>query len=231
MQSGVKNVKAFAESSGEDKLEKLSNAWANIKESTKEFTLNAITSGKSALDDLKDAWDDLKNNVVIRLKAEFEDGLTSKLKSTWNTMAKAINSAIDKINGWAGTKIGKLSLLADGGVYANGKWKPIQQYAGGGLPNMGQLFVAREAGPELVGTMGGRTAVMNNDQIVSSVSDGVYRAMQGANAQPNEILARQNKLLQAILEKETGINYKDVFKAAQKGASDYSSRTGRPAFA
>ena len=35
----------------------------------------------------------------------------------------------------------------------------------------------------------------------------------------------------AAFEKETGINYKDVFKAAQKGASDYSSRTGRPAFA
>ena len=42
---------------------------------------------------------------------------------------------------------------------------------------MGQLFVAREAGPELVGTLGGHTAVMNNDQIVSSVSAGVARAI------------------------------------------------------
>ena len=43
--------------------------------------------------------------------------------------------------------------------------------------NTGQMFIAREAGPELVGTIGGSTAVMNNDQIVSSVSDGVARAV------------------------------------------------------
>lgn len=48
---------------------------------------------------------------------------------------------------------------------------------------MGQMFIAREAGPELVGTIGGHTAVMNNDQIVSSVSDGVYRAVSAAMAQ------------------------------------------------
>ena len=59
---------------------------------------------------------------------------------------------------------------ADGGVFFGGSWKPIKKYAVGGLPNMGQMFVAREAGPELVGTLGGHTAVMNNDQIVSSVS-------------------------------------------------------------
>ena len=68
---------------------------------------------------------------------------------------------------------------AGGGVYAGGAWRPIQQYASGGAPGGGQLFVAREAGPELVGTLGGHTAVMNNDQIVASVSAGVARAISG----------------------------------------------------
>lgn len=45
---------------------------------------------------------------------------------------------------------------------------------------MGQMFIAREAGPELVGTIGGRNAVMNNNQIVESVSSGVYRAVKSA---------------------------------------------------
>lgn len=45
---------------------------------------------------------------------------------------------------------------------------------------MGQLFIAREAGAELVGNIGGRTAVMNNDQIVESVSTGVYQAVVAA---------------------------------------------------
>lgn len=70
---------------------------------------------------------------------------------------------------------------ADGGIFANGQWHDITAYAGGGLPPIGQMFVARENGPELVGKIGSHTAVMNNDQIVGSVSDGVYRAMMSAN--------------------------------------------------
>ena len=42
------------------------------------------------------------------------------------------------------------------------------------------MFIAREAGPELVGTIGGSTAVVNNDQIVESVSAGVYSAVSSA---------------------------------------------------
>ena len=70
---------------------------------------------------------------------------------------------------------------ATGGIFAGGKWLPITAYANGGGPNAGELFMAREAGPEMVGTIGGHTAVMNNDQIVASVSDGVYRAVRMAS--------------------------------------------------
>ena len=52
----------------------------------------------------------------------------------------------------------------------------ITLWAGGGFPDMGQLFIAREAGPELVGTIRNRTAVANNDQIVQGISDGVQDA-------------------------------------------------------
>ena len=71
-------------------------------------------------------------------------------------------------------------------------------YATGGYPEMGQLFLAREAGPELVGTIGRQTAVANNEQIVRGIASGVA----DANAQQNELLREQNELLRAILEKE-----------------------------
>ena len=222
-ESGKKTVKAFAQSSGEDKLKTLSDAWSNIKESTKKLTLNAITSGKDALDDVKKKWDDFKANARLSIEAKFDDLFTKPFKEAWNVLARNINSAIAKINKWAGTSIGTLPLLANGGIYKNGKWQPIQQYAGGGLPNMGQLFVAREAGPELVGTMGGHTAVMNNDQIVSSVSDGVYRAVMAAMSQNG------GSNVNVTFEVQGDPN--GIFKVVQKGASDYSSRTGRPAFA
>lgn len=57
-------------------------------------------------------------------------------------------------------------------------------YATGGFPDTGQMFIAREAGPELVGRIGRRTAVANNDQIVQGIASAVRSAMVGANS-PN----------------------------------------------
>jgi len=85
---------------------------------------------------------------------------------------------------------GSMGGRAKGGIFANNKWHDIKMYSDGlnaGLPPVGQMFVAREKGPELVGTLGGHTAVMNNNQIVGSVSDGVARAVRsvlGTSQQP-----------------------------------------------
>jgi hypothetical protein len=72
---------------------------------------------------------------------------------------------------------------ANGGVYSGGRWQKVQNFAGGGYPRGSQLFWARESGPELVGTLGGHTAVMNNDQIVASFSSGVAKAIAGIHFQ------------------------------------------------
>ena len=72
--------------------------------------------------------------------------------------------------------------------------------ANGGLVNEGQMFIAREAGPELVGTIGNRTAVMNNDQIVESVAMGVA----DANAEQNALLREEISILRKILAKDYG---------------------------
>ena len=73
---------------------------------------------------------------------------------------------------------GKSGKFASGGIFAGGQWSPVEQFAPGGFPSA-QLFIAREAGPELVGTIGSHTAVVNNDQIVASVAYGVQRAIAG----------------------------------------------------
>lgn len=58
----------------------------------------------------------------------------------------------------------------------------IGSYAEGGFPETGQLFIAREAGAEMVGSIGGHTAVANNDQIVEAIKQGVYEAMQSSES-------------------------------------------------
>lgn len=114
----------------------------------------------------------------------------SNVKSWWNsyTRGKSLNvnstittTHVNKYKTVYGGGTGR--HFADGGIYKNGKWSPITMAASGGLFNEGQMFIAREAGPELVGTIGGHTAVMNNNQIVGSVSDGVYRATVAAISQ------------------------------------------------
>ena len=92
---------------------------------------------------------------------------------------QSVNSLLSGTSGTMELKVGP-RRKADGGVYANGRWQNIQAYANGGIPAGGQLFMAREAGPELVGKIGKHTAVMNNNQIVDSVKAGVYEAVSAA---------------------------------------------------
>jgi hypothetical protein len=56
----------------------------------------------------------------------------------------------------------------------------FETYAKGGFPDFGELFVAREAGPEMVGRIGNKTTVANNEQIVEGISEGVYAAVLAA---------------------------------------------------
>ena len=114
------------------------------------------------------------------------DGISNYWHNLWG-----FNAIVDSISYGANVvkQIARVSLEAYrnamGGLYKNGRWSPIQRYASGGLPRGSQLFWARENGAELVGTIGGHTAVMNNDQIVASVSDGVARAIAGIRFKVN----------------------------------------------
>ena len=74
---------------------------------------------------------------------------------------------------WKNITVRADQAQADGSIYLEG-------FASGGFPSEGQLFMANEAGPELVGTMGGRTAVANSDQIVEGIKAGVFEAVSSA---------------------------------------------------
>ena len=99
------------------------------------------------------------------------NGVLSTIESNINKFIKLLNGAISLINEIPGVNITKVTELK------------IPRLASGGMVNDGQMFIAREAGPEMVGTIGNRTAVANNDQIVESVSRGVYQAVVSAMGQ------------------------------------------------
>ena len=149
--------------------------------------------------------------------------LQAKIKIDEVTVAQGVH-----IKGYAGRLYPNLFT---GGIKVGDRWKPIPQYASGTLSAaQGELFVAREAGPELVGSIGGHAAVMNNNQIVSSVAYGVRSAVSDAMQEQNAILRSQNSILTQILAKEYGITQNDVFNAVRSENAKYVQRTGRSAF-
>ena len=96
----------------------------------------------------------------------------------------------------------------------------VEAHANGGYVTEGQMFVAREAGPELVGTIGNSTAVVNNGQIVASVARGVATA----NAEEVVLLKEQNRLLRALLAKDSTVTIST--SQIVNGLNRASRRTG-----
>lgn len=70
---------------------------------------------------------------------------------------------------------------ASGGAFSSGAWSNIPQYAGGTSSAHGSLFLAGEAGPEIVGHVGGRTEVLNKSQLASAMYSAVRSAMSGVS--------------------------------------------------
>lgn len=112
------------------------------------------------------------------------NGVLTLIENNINRFIRMLNGAIGIINQIPGVNIGFVAELE------------IPKLASGGMVSTGQMFIAREAGPELVGTIGNRTAVANNNQIVAGIASGVT----AANARQNDLLREQNSLLTAILE-------------------------------
>ena len=90
---------------------------------------------------------------------------------------------------------------AEGGAFYGGSWHDIPQFRNGGIikPNMmmnfnmipryaggtldgGSMFIAGEAGPELVGHVGGRTEVLNQSQLASVMQSAVASGMEAVMA-------------------------------------------------
>jgi len=147
-------------------------AWTNIK--------NVFSNWASFFSGL---WTKIKNtfsglgtslgNAIGGSVKTAINGVLATIESTVNKAVGLINGAIGAINKLPGVSVKKLSTVK------------IPRLATGGFVDEGQLFIAREAGAEMVGSMNNRTTVANNDQIVEGISAGVYSAVLAAMSQTN----------------------------------------------
>ena len=148
----------------------------------------------------KTSTESIKTDVLVSIET-VDTALKTFITQTTNnfrTMAKQSNAQIQSIISALNAiprNITTVHTIVTRSV--SGGSGSTKGYASGGFPDTGELFLAREAGPELVGQIGKRTAVANNAQIVEGIRYGVA----DANAEQNALLQEQNELLRAILNK------------------------------
>jgi phage-related protein len=183
-------IKGFVTDSWENIKKTSGETWEGVKSTVKgvwdEMTNNSDTIFSGLKTTICDAWSGIHDHisgVVNGIGGFFSDlvgNITSGVKDISrgfddmsrdaDRAAKNVNSAFNKVN-------------TGGRGRSNGirGWNAPTAYASGGYPKTGELFLAREAGAEMVGSIGGRTAVANNDQIVAGIYQGVLAAMNNSN--------------------------------------------------
>ena len=134
-------------------------------------TFGSTADFKSRLVNISTAFDSSAkiNGYTIDNNVKYNDylyvGAVLDIKGQANTPTVAVNASYTN------------QFKARGGAFYGGSWHDIPQYAGGTANAHGSLFVAGEAGPEIVGHIGGRTEVLNQSQIAASIAAGVHRTL------------------------------------------------------
>ena len=187
-----------------------------------------------------DAWDKIRNGFLTAYNfidtrflkplrsavSTVFNGMVGAVKAALNGVISALNSALRWMFGGINSILSSLKNISVAGYSPFAGLKTINvpqipMLAEGGFPDPGQFFFARENGvPEMVGSIGRRTAVANNDQIVEAVKAGVYEAVVAATGGGNNQNGGQAQVVSA------NVNGKNLFEFVVDYARGETVRTG-----
>lgn len=169
------------------------NAGINVAEAINSGLSGRNAGAKAAANELVNTINsELKSrNITLDVGANVEvkiDAIVDITPNVINNTGKTISTASQSAKASAGGIAATISraFKADGAF---------------GLRS-GDVFIANESGAELVGSIGGKTSVANQGQII----EGIQRGVAEANESQNALLRQQNDLLRGILEKEMNVN-------------------------
>ena len=205
----------------------LSTEISRLERSQKELK-KQIDETKKSQNKLSKEWDYATNYITT-----YSTNVQESMKKVENSVSTALENVKTKVKNFKLPDITAKVVLDTAGIKSTGIEfldaqksmiaTKIKGYASGGFPSAGELFLANEDGPELIGRFGNRAAVANTDQIV----EGIARGVANANAEEVDLLRQQNNLLQAILQK-TGITTKSIYDAVVTENRSQIKRGRRP---
>ena len=205
----------------------VTGAWNSVSSWFKEHVTTPI---KNAFSKMKESVTD----IFSKLWKSVKSGVAGAMNTVIARIEKAINSLIKGVN-----KVlsGFNSIVSAAAKVAKVDWDGVElvpevnlprvkAYASGGFPDKYSMFMAGENGvPEMLGTVGGKTAVAGGAEIT-----GIKDAIIAASEQENALLRQQNQLLQGILQKQFGITTNEIGRAAREYGRNYYNRTGDNAY-
>lgn len=206
----------------------ISEKWDEIWEKTdeiwkkaKDFLFDTILQIKdelySKLEIIQNNWDEAMNFLLETVNNIF-DGIRNKV-------SEVIDWALDKIGSLASaisdvlSGLGSIASNIGSAIFGGGGARSISLpgYASGGFPERGELFMARENGiTEMVGSIGVRSAVANNDQIVAGISSGVRAAVIDVIVPYLEDLRDSNDVI-AAKDMSVNIGDRQIAQANMRG--------------
>ena len=170
-----------------------SGLWEGFKEGAKKAWEGVKSVFSTVASFFKDVFTKAWNGIVKvfsvagEIFVDIKDGIVSAFKFVVNGIIKGLNKVVSIPFQGINSALNWIKSIEIVGIkpFVDLKSINIPQIpllASGGTVDAGQMFIAREAGPELVGSIGRKTAVANNDQIISGIEAGVYRAVVAANS-------------------------------------------------
>lgn len=146
--------------------------------STTNDTAVSVTNDMAAMSDsIFNVYND--GSVLGSLASAFEN-LGARAHNSLQNIIDGLGHVI-RNSGTAVQALNTVNATSVPSAHSSSSHSSTARYASGGFPDEGELFMAREGKmPEMVGRIGNRTAVANNDQIVAAISDGVFSAVVSA---------------------------------------------------
>lgn len=196
-----------------------------VKDSLSDAKNWLVETGGNILTGLKDGLNDKWESV----KEWFGD-LPTKIKNAIPDLFETGKNAIQNFtNGFGSVHIPLPHITATWNRHSVGPLSfstpsfSLKWYAKGGFPENGEMFMARENGPELVGRMGSKNAVANNNQIIAGIRDGVFEAVIDA-LKASGLLDKDSSEKEVVLEFVLKSDSEKLYRLVRKGKKKYENR-------